>query len=357
MPSPVIPPALKQGDTVAFVSLSLRANNLLSAAIERAESVFANRGYNVRVLFTPDSGVQSCIANRLSELRAAFLDPDVKAIVCTIGGGSFTELVPALVADKELHASIRAHPKSVVGLSDMTGLHFLLYACAGLRTFYGPSAIPELGTADDVSDEATPRAFCVRNLFRAIANPEPLGDLPRSPTYASNDPPFFKDASSTELQTVEPAPKWTWLRPGKGKGRLFGGCLDVVARLNGIPELRPDWHGRIVFIETSMMNAAAVNVVRHGVADLLAQGVFKDIVGLVVGRPAGYNSDEERDKYQRAITELLCEGPLAEVENQFPILFNVDIGHTTPMLTLPMDALAELDSERDMFAVLEAGVV
>jgi muramoyltetrapeptide carboxypeptidase LdcA involved in peptidoglycan recycling len=34
----------------------------------------------------------------------------------------------------------------------------------------------------------------------------------------------------------------------------------------------------------------------------------------------------------------------------------VDIGHTVPMVTLPYDALAELDSENGTFAVLESGV-
>jgi muramoyltetrapeptide carboxypeptidase LdcA involved in peptidoglycan recycling len=40
----------------------------------------------------------------------------------------------------------------------------------------------------------------------------------------------------------------------------------------------------------------------------------------------------------------------------FPILFNVDIGHTDPILTIPMNAEVRLDSEGDEFVVLEAGV-
>ena len=88
---------------------------------------------------------------------------------------------------------------------------------------------------------------------------------------------------------------------------------------------------------------------------LIAGGVFEDAAGLVVGRPFGYDSEKQRRDYAGVITGLLCDGPLAEKE--FPILFGVDFGHTTPMVTLPYDAMAELDSERDSFAVVEPVVV
>lgn len=206
MSSPALAKALKPGETIAFVSLSARLNEVLPAAISRAAAVLSNRGYKVRTFFTPDTGIQSSITNWLSEFRLAFLDPTISAIICTIGGGSFTELLPALMADTEMQASIRANPKIVVGYSDMTGLHWFLHAFTGLRTFYGPSAIPELGTADSVDDEASPLAFCIRTLFDMISKPKPLGDVPRSLIYAPKLPAFFGDPTSTEIQKVIPAP-------------------------------------------------------------------------------------------------------------------------------------------------------
>jgi muramoyltetrapeptide carboxypeptidase LdcA involved in peptidoglycan recycling len=356
MPSPIIPKALKPGATIAFISPSARLNLRLPTVISRAKALLSGKGYEVRIFFTPDSGLQSSITNRLSEIRSAFLDPTISAVICTIGGDSFTELLPALIADKELHAAIRTHPKIVVGFSDITGLHWFLNAVTGLRTFYGPTAIPELGTADPIDDEASPLAFNVRSLFNVISKPEPIGDIPRSPIYAPGLPAFFRDRESTAVQEVVPAPAWQWLRPGKGEGRLFGGCLTVVVRLNGIRAITPDWRGRVVFLETSCGDSDNLDEVQKAFADLIAQGVFEEAAGLVVGRPFGYDSEERREKYVGVIKKLLCEGALAEADNQFPILFNVDIGHTTPMVTLPFDALAVLDSESDRFAILEAGV-
>ncbi|KAI1458590.1 peptidase [Annulohypoxylon moriforme] len=358
MPSAVVPKALEPGATIAFISPSARLNTLFPAFVSRATSVLKGQGYNVREFFNEDTGIQSCIANRLSEIRAAFSDPSISAIICTIGGPSFTELLPALVADTELHSVIRANPKIVVGYSDITGLHWFLHALTGLRTFYGPGAIPELGESNSVDDEATPLSFCVKNLFRIITSREAIGDIQRSLTYAPKLEIIHNPASLKPPETA-PTPSWVWIRPGKAQGRLFGGCLTVMARLAGIRSIVPDWRGKIVFFETAIGedndSGNPIYRVQAGIADLIAQGVFDDAAGLVVGRPFGYDTKELREQYIGVIKGLLCEGPVAK--KNFPILFSVDIGHTTPMVTLPFDTLAELDSEKDRFAILEPAVL
>ncbi|EFX02254.1 peptidase u61 ld-carboxypeptidase a [Grosmannia clavigera kw1407] len=359
MPSPVIPKKLEPGATIAFVSPSARLNDEMSAVMMRATAVLSGRGYRVRELFTPDTGIQSSIALRLAELRTAFSDPAVAAIICTIGGPSFNELLPALIADTELQRTIRAHPKIVVGYSDITGLHWFLHALTGLRTFYGPGAIPELGEASSADDDASPLAFCIKHLFRAITESRPLGDIPRSLTYAPKGDPSWRDPASSMPPGLAPTTGWSWLRAGKGQGRLFGGCITVMARLGGVCAVVPDWRGRIVFMETQMgddeTSGILLHRVRAGIADLIAQGVFDEAKGLVVGRPFGYDTEQLRKAYAGVIKGLLCEGRLAE--KKFPILFNVDFGHTKPMVTLPYDVLAELDSDKDRFAILEPAVI
>ncbi len=357
MQSPILAPALKPGSKIAFISPSSRINEKQAAAVARASTLLSGQGYGVEIFYTPDTDFQSSITNRLAEMRAAFLDLSISAIICTIGGGAFTELLPALIADEELCSNIRKNPKIVVGSSDMTGLHCFLNSVVGICSFYGPSAIPELGTADSVQDDASPLSFCIKSPFDAIAKTEPIGQLPYSPTYAPKAPAFFRDPESVEVQDVTAAPAWQWLRRGKGQGRLFGGCLTVVARLNGIRAIRPDWRGRIVFLETSMGESRDLGLVRTGVADLIAQGVFDDVAGLIVGRPYGYDSEERLSQYIGVFQALLCEGHRAGSGKPFPILCNVDIGHTTPMVTLPFNTLAALDSESNQFAILEPGVV
>ncbi|POS73836.1 hypothetical protein DHEL01_v207767 [Diaporthe helianthi] len=211
MPLPIIPPPLQPGQTIAFVSPSARLNNILPTALARAKDLFTSQGYQFRELFTPDDGIQSSITNRLSELRTALTDPSISAVICTIGGPSFTELLPALLEDTELHAAVRANPKVVPRAAE-----------------------------DDKEHETSALAFCTRHLFRAITDPSPIGDVARSPTYAPDPALVFKEPESLARPRLVPAGGWAWLRPGKAQGRLFGGCLTVMARLAGVRGVVPD---------------------------------------------------------------------------------------------------------------------
>ncbi|KAJ1323642.1 muramoyltetrapeptide carboxypeptidase [Microdochium nivale] len=403
-PSTITPKALEPGATIAIISPSARLNHVYPSVIARGMALLTARGYHVREVYhhndDEDSNIQAGIRNRLSELREAFSDPSISAIICTIGGTTLTELVPALIADTALHAAVRADLKILVGYSDITGLHWLLHALTGLRTFYGPCILPELGQAvipkrdlPAADEKHCPVAFCADSLFRAItttaAGRDPsslsssssLAAFPRSEYYSPGGDAFWKHGDShahIPPRLVPNSHGWQWIRGGRATGRLFGGCLTVMARLGGIRAIAPDWKGRIVFLETATgddidnndnddddddKRGASGNPlprVQAALADLIAQGVFDSAAGLVVGRPVGYDSAERRGEYVRVVRQLFCEGARAmnqEQERQFPILFGVDFGHTTPMVTLPYDAMAVLDSERDLFGVLEPAVL
>ncbi|KAM7219495.1 Peptidase family S66 [Rhypophila decipiens] len=373
MTAPLLAPALKQGDTIAFLSPSARLNNEFPLFVSRATMLLKHKGYKVLPIYDPESKeddndyIQGSIATRLSEIRSAFTNPCIKAIICTVGGTTFTELVPHLLADKELQDHIRKNPKIVIGYSDISGLHWFLHATTGLRTFYGPGIIPELGLPDNVNDHPDgPLAFCLDNLLKVIEPPVAaagLGNVSRSKSFYPRPMSLFTEPSKTALPETVPSPNWVWLRRGQCTGRLFGGCLTVVARLGGIRGIAPDWKGRIVFLETALGDGSdmekgnPIERVRAGFADLIAQGVFDEAAGLVIGRPFGYNSEERRRQYMDIIRGLFCkEGSLSANKNPFPILFGVDIGHTIPLVTLPFDTLAVLDSEQDRFAVLESAV-
>ncbi|WYZ42977.1 hypothetical protein EsH8_VI_000676 [Colletotrichum jinshuiense] len=391
-PPPILPKALPPAAKVALISPSSRINTQAPYALARSQALLASLGYTVTTHFSSDGEsadlvetggdpVAASIRNRLSELRAAFADTATDLILCTIGGATMTELIPYLVEDEDLHRLVRENPKIVVGYSDITVLHWSLRALTGLRTFYGPGAVSELGEAvtstqssissfssrdhaqkNKPQDDGYLQDFQLTHLLAALSHPDrPLGPVPRSDFYAPLLAPyFFTSPDSTTPRDLLPSPPWTWLRQGRGEGRLFGGCLTVVARIQGTPRISPDWKGRILFLESSMAEGDLsrgnlLGKVRQAVADLAAHGVFDELAGLVIGRPYGYNSERERAEYAAVFRGLLCRGRLAD--RTFPILMNVDFGHTSPMVTMPMDALAVLDSDGDEFAITEAAVV
>ncbi|KAI3548552.1 LD-carboxypeptidase [Colletotrichum filicis] len=398
-PPPLIPKSLPPNAKIALISPSFRVNTLIPTALARAQTLLSSLGYTITTIFQPDGEdldpvlsagepIPAGIRNRLAELRAAFADPTVDMVLCTVGGSTATELIPYLVADVDLQNLIRENPKIFVGYSDITVLHWCLRALTGLRTFYGPCAVSELGEAvtssgasvssfdfsqehtenNKTEDDGYLQDFHLAHLLQVLSTPitttTPI-PIPRSTYYAPITCPYFLSPStrtSTTPRTLLPSPSWIWLRRApRTQGRLFGGCLTVVARIQGIAHISPSWKDKIMFLESAtaeadMTKGNPLARIRSAFADLAARGVFDEIAGLVVGRAYGYNTEQERAEYAAVIQGLLCKGRLG-ASTSFPILMNVDIGHTAPIVTLPMDALAVLDSEKDEFSIAEAVVV
>jgi len=140
MTTEIIPSALKKGDKIAFVSPSARLNDNFPASVTRATSHFEALGFKVKTIFTSplSSDFREATLQRCDELHAAFSDPDVKYVLCSLGGSICNELVRFL--DYDL---IKKNPKISCGCSDISLLHYALYTQCGLETFYGPAAISE----------------------------------------------------------------------------------------------------------------------------------------------------------------------------------------------------------------------
>lgn len=70
---------------------------------------------------------------RLEDLHNAFLNPEIKAILCARGGYGALRLV-----DKIDYDLIKNNPKIFIGFSDITILHVAFYKHANLKTFHAP---------------------------------------------------------------------------------------------------------------------------------------------------------------------------------------------------------------------------
>lgn len=337
-----VPLALRRGDTIAFISPSARLNHIFPAPLNRAKSHLERLGYHVKVIFNDSEPVsfRDSILQRCEEIHSAFADPSINAIICTVGGSHANELLPHLD-----YGLIRMNPKIFCGYSDITVLHHALFTQAGLRTFYGPAAITELG------DYPQPLQFTIEHLLYVLQDSvgKPIGPVPRSLEWAAKLPDLGTDSQRPREQS--PSPGWTWLRPGKATGRIFGGCLPSILHLAGT-KFWPDYRDRILLLENpmgeKMEDPLSLTSTRAKIADLVNLGVFEQINGVIVGRPYGYD-EEMRNEFAQMVKDQ-CYG------TDFPILLNVDVGHTDPILTVPLNAMVDLDSEKDEFTILEAGV-
>jgi muramoyltetrapeptide carboxypeptidase LdcA involved in peptidoglycan recycling len=351
----IVPSALKKGDTVAFVSPSLRFNNQLPTPLARGKACLESLGFRVKIFFNDlpeDYTIADSIRFRCNELHAAFTDSEVSAIICTSGGSHANELLPAI--DYDL---IRSHPKIFVGYSDITCLHWGIQSQTGLRTFYGPTVLSEL------ADVPAPMQLTIDHFLHVLCGDDkPVGPLPRPDicTFEHNDFFFGNEASKTPRPTLK-APSLRWIRKGRATGCLHGGTVEYVVRLLATPYVpQPFKDGSMILLLESAMGdnmrqPYPLDKFRQSLVELAVAGVLHNISGLVIGR--SYKYDEQMlDELAETILQVFDALVDQQQKKELPILMNVDVGHSSPILTLPLGALALLDSESNEFAVLEPGV-
>ncbi|KAJ5811577.1 hypothetical protein N7474_007878 [Penicillium riverlandense] len=348
----IIPKALKKGDTIAFVSPSARLNDLLPTPLARGKAWLESLGFRVQIFFTSvaTTTIAESIRVRCEELHAAFRDNTIGAIICTIGGSHANEMLPFLD-----YSLIRSNPKIFVGYSDTTFLHYAIQSRTGLRTFYGPSVLT------DLSDFPTPMQFTIDHFLHVLSEAgNPVGPLPRSPICSvEHSDFFFGNEASDKPREVGESPSWRWVRNGRATGHLYGGTIICVVRLQATNYAPASWKGKILFLESAMGDDMqlpySVSEFRNNLVDLALSGVLYEISGLVVGR--GYKYDDSMQEELASVIEEVFDVTVGRSrEDELPILMNVDFGHTSPLLTLPIGALVSLDSDSDEFKIMEPGV-
>lgn len=144
----------------------------------------------------------------------------------------------------------------------------------------------------------------------------------------------------------EKNPGYSWLRAGTAKAPMIGGCVPSVNHLLGTKYWIPP-KGTIFFIDvpegSSPFEGISIADLDAYLADLDNAGVFKEIVGLVIGSPYRYSPEQESELFEliRKYTE----------NTDYPVLYNVNIGHKDPIITLPFGSTCLLDSERNLFRI------
>jgi len=145
---------------------------------------------------------------------------------------------------------------------------------------------------------------------------------------------------------------YEWLVEGKASGEIIGGCVPSINHLAGTAYWI-DPKGKIFFIDIpeghEFEKGLSVDSLDSYLADLDNLKVFEKISGLIVGRPYNYTAQDEEDL--KRVIKHYAGG------YGYPILFNANIGHASPIITIPMGAGTNLDSSKNSFEIPEAGVM
>lgn len=248
---------------------------------------------------------------RLSDLHAAFEDPEIKGILCARGGYGCMRLLPSIDFEQ-----IRSHPKVFIGFSDVTALHIPFYQEAGLVGFYGPMLTSNLINKEPYSQQ------------------ELLGLI-----TGAHCPPY----------TIPNRDTYHCLTPGQTEAPLIGGNLSLLAALCGTP-YQPQTAGHLLFIEDWKESYYSLD---RQFQQLKLAGLFDQIAGLLLcdfsevesglAPPQDYPLVEQ-------LQRLTCD-------LHIPVGYGFSVGHGEETATLPIGIRAAFDANNGILTLLEAPVL
>ncbi len=301
------PRRLRPGAVFGVVAPSTPVGPQQDAQLRQGIAVVRELGFAVRLapgLTGASLGFAASGAEKGADLNALFADPAIDAILCAQGGMTANACLPHLNWDL-----IRANPKIVIGISDITVLLNAITTRTGLITFHGDDLLWGLGRTTTAYN---------RGEFLAAYTEGRLGPIPANRARAS-------------------------LRGGVAEGRLWGGNLTALLKLAGTPYW-PDLRGALLFLEDIDL---APDRCDCALTQLEQMGVFEQIAGAVIGYVDGQDGVLPPEHTLGGSLLRLTVG------QSYPILKTEDFGHNCPNTVLPVGARARLDADGLELSLLE----
>ena len=288
---------------------------------------------------TPPPAVISPPAARAADVNAAFADPEITAIVASIGGNDQIKILRHLDAEV-----IAANPKPFFGVSDNTNLHNYLWNL-GIVSYYGGAVMVELGRAGSINPHTA-------EAFRAALFGDGWYDLRPAETFTDINRDWA-DPANLELEPeMLPGTGWAVAR------RLAAGRGPALGRLPRDRRLQPPGRALPRAGRRGVRRVRAVPRDDRGAADRAVRRRGADVPGRAracssasarcswAGPKAWSfehpNGPAERQAYVDAQHEAVL-GAMAEYSPDVPVVLDVDFGHTDPQLVMPNGGEVRID--------------
>lgn len=342
------PKKLSKGDTIAVISPSWggpgRFPTVFNLGLENLKKYFDFKIKEFPFTRANPEALYNNPKKRAADMNRAFADKTVKAIITSIGGNDGIRVLPFL--DKKI---IRQNPKIFMGYSD-TAVFNTFINQLGIVTFNGPSVMAGLAQMHNL-----PKSFR-DHFFSMIFEQTKSYQYKPYPSYSNG---YLQWAVKENLGKLQPKKQnkdgWHWLQ-GRGvtRGRLFGGCIEVIDWLRGTDYWpSPSFlKGAILFFETSE-EKPPVSLVKYFLRSYGMMGLYDQISGIIFGRPRDY-SVQEKIELDKTIVAIVA----GEFGNKtMPIVTNFDFGHTDPQVIMPLGVRCEIDCSKKTVSLVENSVV
>jgi len=329
----ILPPRLDKSKLIGIIApADPIAGVCPESIIQQGYSYLKNKGFSIvegrSVKLLTKKHTAGLPNLRIEDIHDFVKRKDVGCIMAFWGGFNTNQLLDGL--DYNL---IKKNPKIFIGYSDVTALTTAITTKTGLITFSGPGAIS--------FSKPEPFEYTWNNFEKMCINPQESFAIESSPDYA-DDLYFLRPDNDHRIKKTNDGIKV--FSNGKASGEIIAGNLQTILVLNGTQYL-PDMSDKILFIEEDETSTPAH--VDRFLCQCKQLGWFNKIAGLVFGRFTEQSSFSSEDSLECILKEYFSNA-------KFPILYNVDFGHSDPLITIPNGGIASIDTKKKQIKFQQA---
>jgi len=321
-------PKLEKGATIGVTAPSSGVQEEYHDSVRLACRRMKSAGFGIicgDTVWTQTKAKSAPAHVRAKEFNAMMSDGGIGIVIPPWGGELLIEILE--------HVDFgHMKPKWVMGYSDISLLLLAITLNTGLATAHGTNLMDLRG---EYSDETTA-------MWQAVLSTEAGGSVLQHSSrlyqkewrHAAPSPCVFHLSEETSWKSAGGAPLVSI------KGRLLGGCIDVIRHLIGAP------YGDVQHFQQQMIHNEPIvwylencelstTDLRRSLVQMKLAGWFRHCSGIMFGRsPAnqpvdGYTAE---DLYNELSGEL-----------QIPVIYDIDCGHVPPQITFINGAYAEIE--------------
>lgn len=304
------PKKLNIGDTIGIVASSLPILPAYRQNYEEKKKELLGLSFKIKEGKTIGK-VKGWMAGTPKEvaqdINSMFADKNIKVILAADGGYSAISVIDYL--DYEL---ITHNPKPFIGFSDMTIFHLAILSKTGMVGFH--------------MDYLT----------------------------SFNKEFFLKFLTKSETPgIIKPMSDWEIWKEGEAEGQLIGGLLERMSVLAGtkyFPKLE-DFDGAILFWE--QVGGDITDIYQY-LYQLKNMGIFERINGMLIGKINHLKPLRNQEIKLPSVKEMVLD---VLKDYYFPIMANMDFGHFTPNIPMPIGIKISFDTSRKELKFLESAVI
>lgn len=319
---------LKPGDKVAILSPSFAAPAMWPHVYELGLRRLHNDFGLIPVQYPTTDKLGASVEERARDLVAAFSDPEIKAVIATIGGDDQVTYIKNLPREP-----FERNPKPFFGFSDNT--HFANFLWLnGVPSYYGGSLFTQYAMQGEMDD------YTVEYLRIALFD-EGEFDISASSTFNEQGWDWSDTTALNTRRKYEPNSGFIWDGLFSAEGITWGGCLESIDELLrhgiAIPTLE-DFKDIVLLFETSE-EIPSSGYVRRVVRALGERGILANVRGILVGRAKAWEFDKQFDETEKALyrreQQRVIIDTVRHYNCQIPIVLNLNFGHTDPQIPVP----------------------